>query len=308
MEDNHQVVLTPEDQEKTKTNKGVVILLVIIVLVLSATVGILFSKLGDKKEEVQKAADIQEILESQKNRLEEDLTDLQYQFGSLQTNNDSLRILASEQQEKISKLLSIQADNTYKIKTYQKELETLRGVLKSLIVQVDSLNTRNLALKAENTELTRHLAQERAQSSRLTEDKEKLTTTVQKAQILAASDVVTIGLNNRSKETDRVRNIDKLKTCFTIRENSIATAGERTIFLVIIKPDKKVLPNKTNDTFPTKEGGEIVYTTKRIIEYENMDIEPCIYSDNEGRLTAGNYEALLYCDGYMVGSSTFVLR
>jgi len=308
MEDNHQVILPRMDQDKSKTNKGIVILLVIIVLVLSATVGILFSKLGDKKEEIQKAADIQEILESQKNSLEEDLTDLQYQFGSLQTNNDSLKTLASEQQEKITKLLAIQADNTYKIKTYQKELETLRGVLKSLIVQVDSLNTRNLALRAENTELSRNLAQERAQSSRLTEDKQKLTFTVQKAQILSASDVVTTGLNNRSRETDRVRNIEKLKTCFTVRENTVASASERILYLVIIKPDKKVLTNKTNDTFPTQEGDDIVYTAKRTIEYENKDIEPCIFSDNEGRLTAGNYEARLYCDGYLIGSSTFVLK
>ena len=307
MEDNHQVTPPPVEQEKSKTNKGIVILLVIIVLVLGATVGILFSKLGDKKEEIQRAADIQEILEDQKKSLEEDLTDLQYQFGSLQTNNDSLKTLASKQQEKIAKLLTIQADNAYKIKTYQKELETLRGVLKSLIVQVDSLNTHNLALKAENTELTRNLIQERAQSSRLTEDKQKLTTTVQKAQILSVSDIVTTGLNNRSSVTDRVRNIEKLRTCFTVRENQVASAGERTFYLVIVMPNNKALANKANATYSTQDG-EIVYTALRTIEYENKDIEMCIFSDNDGRLTAGRYEARIYYDGNVVGSSTFVLK
>ena len=293
------------DQGKSKTNKGILILLIIIVLVLGASVGIMLSKLSDQKKE---AADMQEVLEGQKQVLEEDLTDLQDQFGALQTNNDSLKVLASEQQEKITKLLAVQADNTYKIRMYQKELGTLREVLKSYIIQVDSLNQRNLALTAEKTELTKNLAEERAQRTRLTQDKEKLTTTVQKAQVLSAGDVLTIGLNNRSKDTQRVRNIEKLKTCFTVRENQIAAAGERVFFLVIIKPDKKVLVNKSNDTFPTQEGGDIVYTAKRVIEYENKDIEVCIFADSNGQLTAGNYEAKLYCDGYMVGSSTFALK
>ena len=305
MENTSQVTIPPMEQEKSKASKGVLILLVIVVLVLGAAVGVMFSKLNDQKKE---AAEVQEILEGQKKTLEEDLTDLQDQFGALQTNNDSLKTLASEQQEKITKLLSIQADNAYKIKMYQKELETLRGVLRSYIIQVDSLNQSNIALKAERTELARNLAEERAQRTRLTADKEKLTTTVQKAQILSASDILTIGLNSRSKDTERVRNIEKLKTCFTVRENQIAMAGERVFFLVIVKPDKKVLINKTNDTFQTQEGGEIVYTAKRTIEYENKDIELCIFTDNDDRLTAGNYEANVYCEGYLAGTSTFVLK
>ena len=302
MESNHKETMV---HGKSKTNKGILILLIIIVLVLGASVGIMLSKLSDQKKE---AAEIQEVLEGQKQVLEEDLTDLQDQFGALETTSDSLKTLATEQQEKITKLLAVQADNTYKIRMYQKELGTLREVLKSYIIQVDSLNQRNLILTAEKTELTKNLADERAQRTRLTQDKEKLTTTVQKAQVLSVSDVLTVGLNNRSKDTQRVRNIDKLKTCFTVRENQVASAGEKVFYLVIVKPDKKVLLNKANDTFTTQEGGEIVYTAKRVIEYENKDIEVCIFSDSNGQLTAGNYEAKLYCDGYLVGSSTFVLK
>ncbi len=299
---NHEL---PMNKEQNKANKGILILLVIIVLVMGAGIGIMLSKLSDQKKE---AAAVQEILETQKMTLEEDLTDLQDQFGSLQTNNDSLKTLAGEQQEKITKLLAIQADNTYKIKMYQKELGTLREVLKSFIIQVDSLNQRNEMLTAEKKELSKTLAQERAQRERLSEDKQKLTTTVQKAQVLSVSDIQTIGLNSRSKESQRVRNIEKLKTCFMVRDNQVATAGEKVFYLVIIKPDKKVLPNKSSDTFTANEGGEIVYTAKRTIEYENKDIELCIFSDNNNQLTAGNYDANVYCDGYLVGTSTFTLK
>ena len=308
MESNQQVTISPVAQGKSKANKGVVVLLVIIVLVLGAAVGVMLSKLNDQKKE---AAEVQDILEGQKQILENDLTDLQGQFGDLKTTNDSIMNLASEQQERITKLLAIQADNAYKIRTYQKELETLRGVLRSYIIQVDSLDQRNKILTAQNTELTKSLATERTQSARLTQERERLTSTVQKAQILSVSDILTIGLtsnNRREVITDRVRNVDKLKTCFTLRENQTANAGERTIYLVMIKPDKKVLVNNANDTFSTQEGGEIVYTDRRTIDYENKDIEVCIFTDNNGRLTAGKYEVNLYCDGYLAGTSTFVLR
>ena len=304
MENKRKEVIMP-DLDQPKSNKGVLILLVIIVLVLGASVGIMLSKLNDQKKQ---SAEVQEILESQKQTLEEDLTDLQDQFGALQTNNDSLKTMANEQQEKITKLLAIQADNAYKIKMYQKELGTLREVLKSYIIQVDSLNQRNLTLTAEKTELTRNLAQERAQRERLSSDKDKLTTTVQKAQILSVGGVSVEGLNNRSKESFRVRNIEKLKTCFTVRENQVAAPGEKVFYLVIIKPDKKVLANKANDTFPVQDGGDLVYTAKRTIEYENKDIEACIFADNNGQLTAGSYEAKIYCDGYLLGTNTFELK
>ena len=305
MESKDQVIIPPVENEKNKTNKGMLTLLVIIILVLGASVGVMLSKLNDQKKE---AAEVQEILENQKQNLEKDLTDLQDQFGNLQTNNDSLKNLASQQQEKITKLLAIQADNAYKIYQYQKELGTLREVLKSYITQVDSLQQINLALKGEKSTLTRDLAEVRTQRERLTQDKEKLTSTVQKAQVLSASDILTTGLNNRSKENQRARFIEKLKTCFTVRENQIAATGERVFYLVIIKPDKKVLTNKANDTFITQEGAAIIYTDKRTMEYENKDIELCIFTDNDGRLTTGYYETKLYCEGYLVGTSTFELK
>jgi len=279
--------------------------LVIVILVLGASVGVMLSMMNDQKKE---AAEKEIIFESYRTSLERELTDLQGQFGELQTDNDSLLNLASEQQDRITRLLSIQADNAHRIRTYQKELETLRGVLRSYVVQVDSLQQRARILTDQNVELERNLAAERAQRTRLTADLERTTSTVQRAQVLNAGDIVTVGLNRRGQVNQRVGNIEKLRTCFTIRENSVAAAGERFVYLVIIMPDKRVLTNRNNATFTTQDGAAIVFTERRAVEYENRDIEPCIFTDNEGRLMSGVYEALLYCDGYLIGSSTFDLR
>ena len=40
------------------------------------------------------------------------------------------------------------------IRQYKKEIKTMREIMKSYIVQIDSLNTRNKILVAENSEIT----------------------------------------------------------------------------------------------------------------------------------------------------------
>ena len=307
MKNNDKVTVTghKKEQDKNKTSKGIVVLLIIVVLGLAAAIGVMLSKLSDQRKD---AAEKQEIFESYRISLERDLTDLQGQFGELQTNNDSLMTLAGEQQERITRLLAIQADNTYRIRLYQNELETLRGVLRSFVVQIDSLNQSNEALRSERIELTRNLAAERTQRERITEERDRMTSTVQLAQILSAADIVVTGLNNRGRETPRVRNVDKLQICFTVRENPVAAAGDRIFYIVIIAPGNRPLTNAANSSFQMQNNEFIVYTDRRDMTYENRDIDFCIYTDNNGRLTEGNYTIRVYCDGYLVGSSTFTLR
>ena len=294
-----------EKTSGSKASKGVLVLLVIVVMGLGAAIAILLSKQKDREEEWTR---VQSLLEDQRKLLENELTDLQDDFGALQTDNDSLMTLASEQQERITRLLAIQADNAHRIRLYQRELETLRGVLRNYIVQFDSLNQSNIALRAQRTELVRDLDDERRQRAEVTEARDALTTTVQRAQVLAAADIATTGLNNRDRETPRVRNIVKLQTCFTVRENPVAAAGERIIYLVMVLPNNAVLTNPNNATFLTHEGAEIVYTDRRAIDYSNSDVSVCIFTDNNNRLLEGNYEVRLYCDGHLIGRQTFVLR
>ena len=108
------------------------IIKLIVIILLISVLGFGITKDVLKTKEYKKAAvEVQNILENQKNDLEKDLIDLKVEFGSLEINNDSIKTLASQQQERITKLLAMQANNAYKIKTYQNELETLREVLKT---------------------------------------------------------------------------------------------------------------------------------------------------------------------------------
>ncbi|HQH41095.1 MAG TPA: hypothetical protein PK825_05070, partial [Bacteroidales bacterium] len=73
------------------------------------------------------------------------------------------------QQDRIKKLLAINATNVEKINLYKKELVTLREIMKSYIVQIDSLNRRNMQLVEENEEVKERLDQARKSNEELTQ-------------------------------------------------------------------------------------------------------------------------------------------
>jgi len=300
-------------------NKKINVLLVISVLILGTVVGVMFAIVKEQRMCVSDTRRVLEsretividqdnIIEGQKKVLENDLILIQKQFGGLQTDNDSLRNLASEQQGRIVKLLAIQADNTSKIAAYQRELETFRKVLNSYIIQIDSINKVNIALKEEKVDLLRKLIMAQSQYISTEEDNEILRSAIRQAQVLSISKITLTGLNDRDKRGGRVGEIAKLKVGFTIRENQSAISGEKTLHVTIIKPNGNVLVNRESGTFVAKDGSTVTYSSQRTIEYENKGIESYMFADNNERLVSGLYEVKLYCDGSMVGSSVFELK
>jgi archaellum component FlaF (FlaF/FlaG flagellin family) len=55
-------------------------------------------------------------------------------------------------------------------------------------------------------------------------------------------------------------------------------------------------------------GNSILYSAKREIDYQNKDVDMCIYWTNNGSLTEGVYNVDIYCDGKQIGSDTFMLK
>jgi hypothetical protein len=216
----------------------------------------------------------------------------------------NLKLLA--EQQRIEKLLKISANNVYKIRMYEKELETIRQVLKSYIYQIDSLNQANIALRSENIEVKQKLIQTEIEKEELTVQKEELTQMVEKASVLSAKNIVITPLNKRSKENLRSDKVDKIRTCFTIRENSVIPPGNKIIYLRIARPDDVILTSGVN--LFEYQGEQVVFSASREVQYENVDIELCIFWTNDGQLIPGTYRVNIYVDGNDIGSITFALK
>jgi FtsZ-binding cell division protein ZapB len=291
-------------ENKPKSSKGLTILLSIIALVLLAAVVVLFYRLNDTKKQ---AVQTEQYLETQKKSLTNELQDLIGEYDNLKTNNDTLNQKLTEQQEKIKKLLAYRASDIQKITLYEKELKTLRQVLKSYIAQVDSLTTQNQQLVQENTDVRGKLDVAREENTKLSTEKDNLSSQVQKAAVITTSNIVVTPLNKRGKDENKTKNITKLKVCFTLRENAIAAAGTKEVFIRITRPDNMVLAYSEGDVF-TFQGESIVYSAKRQIEYDNKDIDVCIFWDNNNKLIVGTYTVDIFTDGALIGTTKFDIK
>lgn len=295
----------PIIQHPTKPKVPMYLVAIVVTLaVLSIVMGILyFQKSQQHAETLEDAAFVKE----QKQQLEVELNELIIGYDSLKTENDSINVKLESEQDKIRRLLRTQASNAQKLKMYQKELSTLRKVMRSYIVQIDSLNTRNRELTEENVEVRQQLRQVKTDYEELSETKEQLTSKVALAQKLTAKDIMAVGLNERSKEKDKISKISKLRVCFTIRENNVADPGKKMIFLRIARPDEIVLSSPTAEMFEFQDQ-QLVYTEKRELEYDQQDIDMCIYWDKKEELVPGTYFVTLYSGGYEIGTTTFDLK
>jgi len=287
-------------------NKPSVALIVMVIILALATVVLAYKYYTEAKSLTQTTEE-KEILEDVKSDLEKQLRDMLVEYDSLKTNNDSVNSLLAGEQEKITRLLRMQASDAEKIRKYQAELETLRKVMRNYIVQIDSLNTRNRLLTEENIQVRQQLTTVEERNVELSTEKEMLSDQVEIASILSAKNIVVSPERPNDRVTNRLRNIDQIKVCFTIRENAIAQPGPRVVYLRIIRPDELVLPTESGDTFELN-GEQAIYSAQRELEYEGSDIDMCIYWDNNTELIAGTYTVILYADGFEIGSASFELR
>jgi hypothetical protein len=182
----------------------------------------------------------------------------------------------------------------------------MREIMKSYIVQIDSLNTRNKILVSENSEIKQQITQVRNTNTELSKVKEELSTKVEVASVIQAKDIVAVSLNKKRKETTRINLLDKLRICFTLRENPLAKPGQKDVYMRVIRPDSLVVTSSPDNLFEYK-GNKIIYSANRQVDYLNQDIEVCIYMDNKGDFIIGNYSVELYLEDNIIGRTNFML-
>jgi hypothetical protein len=56
------------------------------------------------------------------------------------------------------------------------------------------------------------------------------------------------------------------------------------------------------------DGRRVLYSGKKEVNYENQELDLCMYWDVVNMLTPGQYFVKAYIEGYEVGSTTMILK
>jgi hypothetical protein len=191
----------------------------------------------------------------------------------------------------------------------RKENETLRGIMKGYVVQIDSLNTLNLNLSTKLDNTTTELNTTTQERDVLKTDVEQKDAVLKKGARIAAYGFSSTGLReklNRSTEpTTKAKNCIQIRSSFTLGENTIASAGSKTVYMQIINPDGKTLGTKTTSV----DGDNVAYSDSRTIDYANQAVDVTIFYDlNDEDPIKGNYTVKIYVDGQLAGKDNFTLK
>lgn len=296
---NNQAPIPPQK------NKSSLIFILFLVIALLAVVTVLYINQRQTTDEIKTA------LTAEKDSLQTHLIQLRDEYDSLMTDNDSLNAHLNHEKEKIDDLLAeiktVKATNYAKIKQLQNELGTLRAVAKSYVRQIDSLNTMNQALVAENIKVKNEIEQVTKTKTELEEQNKDLSGKVELASTLRTENLKATPINKRGRANNKINKIDKIKITFRIKENVLAKQGERDVYVRIAGPDDYILAKSEDDLFEYK-GQEIVYSAKRPIDYMGKNLDVTIYWDNNGALIPGTYEVYVFADGNQIGDSEFQIE
>lgn len=295
---------------ENKKNSGsfLTTLVVVMIVALIVLVYLFFDMKKENLATIQQLQEYSSIIEEKKASLEGELKGIILQYDSLKTNNDTLNLKLEVQQDKIKRLLSLRIGDAEKIKKYEKELSTIRDVLKSYIVQIDSLNTKNQVLLVENKELRNTRVILQTQNKQLSEEKEELTSIKDEAKSLIAGSITVVALNKRTNQQDKAEKTVKIRTDFIVRKNTVADAGAKIIYLRLIRPGGVVLGSTKTGGVIEFQSEQIPYSANREVNYERNDLPVSIFWDNNGDLIKGNYICELYCENKLIGKSEFTLK
>lgn len=288
--------------------KKVLIPVIILVLLLVGGCAYLLVNL---RQEKQNNLAMQELAEMDKKEMENEYQEFANQYSEMKTEitNDSLVAQLTAEQEKTQRLLEelrqTKSTDAREIARLKKELATVRAVLRSYIIEIDSLNQANGRLTAENTRMRGQYEEATHQIENLNTEKESLSEQVAIASQLDATGLQMQLLNKRGKSTDKTKKAKNIQVSFNIAKNVTAKSGMKTVYVRITTPTGSLLGGAGNFSYENKD---LQCSMKKSIEYNGNETPVTTYITVSQALSAGTYHVSVFIDGNMIGSRSFTFE
>lgn len=297
-------------EKSTKKNTTKIVLIFLIAALAIVSLLLVWMNLQQKTE----MKEMVEIMEFEKEQLEDEYEQLAIQFDGFQTqdiHNDSLVELLAKEQQRVQDLREelriTKVTNARRIAELKKELATVRQVMVSYVHQIDSLDRTNKRLVAENQQVKQQYQEVARQAQQLEEERTQLAEVVSRASMLEITHFQMIPLNKRDRKTSIYNQIQKLQFDYTVGRNITNKPGMKTLYMRITRPDGEVMQKSVDDVFRF-ENSDIAYSVSKDFEYAGEEISGSLYWLVEEILQIGWYNADFFVDGELIGSYPFQIK
>ena len=247
----------------------------------------------------------------EKEELTAQMVALQNDYASLSSDYDTINSQLDSSREEVSQLIQrikkTEATNRSKIRQYEKELGTLRSIMRNYIVQIDSLNTLNKKLTADAAAARREAAESRKHSERLSKEIKDLTGQVAVGSVIKARGLKLEAFNSSDKKTDRSSRVKRMIATLSLVENDLAPKGPIRVYIRVKGPDGVLLTNSTQRTFEV-DGEPMICSASREVDYQGKEVELGIYLNEIASFVKGIYTVEAYTSQTKLGEAELMLR
>ena len=281
---------------------------VVVGLALVGCVGYLAFSLDKQKKENQ---EMQTLAELDKKEMENEYQQFANQYSEMKTqiSNDSIVAQLTAEQQKTERLLKelrdTKSNDAREIARLKKELATVRAVLRSYVIEIDSLNRLNQNLTAENTRIKGQYNEATRQIEGLNSERASLSEKVAIAAQLDATGISMQLKNKRGKNTDKTSKCKTVQVNFTVAKNVTAKNGSKTFYVRITTPSGTLLGNAGTFSY---ENRSLPCSMKKSVEYDGQETSVSMFWTVSQALLEGTYQVSIFADGNMIGSRSFTFK
>ena len=259
---------------------------------------------------IQKSSLVKE-LEVEKEDLTEQIVALQGDYANLSSEYDTINSQLDSSREEVAQLVErikkTEATNRAKMRQYEKELGTLRSIMRNYITQIDSLNTLNHKLTADAAAARKEAAESRKANKELTQQVENLGAQVAAGSVLKARGIRLDPYNAADKVTDRSSRVVRMLTTLSLVENDLAPKGPVRVYIRVKDPEGILLTNGNQVSF-NYQGSTMNASASREVDYEGKEVELSIYLNDIPAYEKGIYTVEAYTKDSFLGSAEVLLR
>lgn len=288
---------------QSKNFKRIIVILGLLSLSLGVYTFVLF------RESQQNQLGLQE----QKMAITAELVDLQNTYDALMDDyqiQDQALIDARERIAQLRDSVESAKPSLAIIQRYRLEIARLKEERTMLFARADSLIqvTQNLSMTVDSTRKV--LSRTRLESDYLRQKNNDLERVIQMGSQLQiidfSSTAVIVRRNGKIVDTKRASRADKIRACFTISPNYVASPGERELYLQVINPKNNLIGNRQT---LEQDDERLLYSAKTQIDFQQEEIDVCIMvGAKEEELISGRYVLNLYQDLTRLSTITMQLK
>ncbi len=288
-------------EQKNRGLKNLMWALVAVAVLMAAGLAYIWSS---------KSALVKE-LDAEKDDLIQQMTALKGDYDSLSSDYESINTQLDSSREEVSQLIEriqkTEATNRAKIHQYEKELGTLRSIMKGYIVQIDSLNNLNHRLTADAAAARREAAESKAENADLKGQVENLSGQVAAGSVIKSRGLSVAAYNSSDKVTDRSSRVVRLLASLSLVENDLAPKGPVRVYLRVKDPEGILLTNSNQTSF-SFNGQTMVASASRQVDYEGKEVDLSIYLNDIPSYQSGIYTVEAYTEQTFLGKTELLLR